>query len=83
MRITVLETISDDRTYESLEIALDEKTKFHVCSSDSPEDNTLSRNFSDCYDIPELLRKAYEAGRNGEEFELEYVIDETEIDDLL
>jgi hypothetical protein len=71
MKITVVETISD-YTYESLEITLDGETKFHVFSSDSPEDNTLSRNFADCYDIPELLRKAYKAGLNGEEFEVEY-----------
>lgn len=73
MKVTVVETISDDFTYESLEITLDGKTKFHVYSNDAPEDNTLSRNFADCYDIPELLRKAWEAGRNGEKFEVEYI----------
>ena len=36
-----------------------------------PEDNNLTRNFSDCYKIPELLKMAYEAGKNNEEFEIE------------
>lgn len=33
------------------------------------EDNTLARNFGDCYIITDLVRMAYEAGKNGEEFE--------------
>lgn len=72
MRIVVTEEFSDDYTYESLEIVIDNKAKFHVYSSDSPEDNTLSRNFSDCYDIPALLKKAYEAGKKGEKLEIIY-----------
>lgn len=42
-----------------------------------PEDNNLSRNFSDVYSIPKLLKKAYNAGKNGEKFEIE----EKEIDE--
>lgn len=80
MKVTVITTISDDFTYESLEITLDESIKFHVFSdANLPEDNTLSCNFADCFDIPELLRKAWEAGRRGEEFEIEYVGEEVEI----
>lgn len=73
MKVTVLRTVSDDYTYEGLEITLDGKIKFHVYSSESPEDNTLSRNFADCFDIPALLRKAWEAGQRGEKFEVEYI----------
>lgn len=36
-----------------------------------PEDNTLGRNFNDVYSIPDLLKIAYEAGKNGEEWELD------------
>lgn len=73
MKVIVTREISEDYETESLEIVIDYHTKFSVCSSDSSEDNTLSRNFSDCYDIPSLLRKAYEAGKNGESFDVEYV----------
>lgn len=73
MKVVVTETISDDMTYESLEIVIDDITKFHVYNdSFSIEDNTLSRNFSDCYDIPLLLEKAYQAGKNGEKLEIIY-----------
>lgn len=34
------------------------------------EDNNLYRNFSDCFSITTLMKAAYEAGKNGEDFEL-------------
>ena len=73
MKVIVTERVDFEWGYEELEIVINDNTKFKVGSYDAPEDNTLSRNFSDCYDIPELLRKAYDAGRNGEKFEIEYV----------
>ena len=36
-----------------------------------PEDNNLGRNFGHCHSIPALLEQAYNAGKNGEEFEIE------------
>lgn len=36
-----------------------------------PEDNTLSRNFNDVYSIPDLMKMAWEAGKNNEEFVVE------------
>lgn len=66
-------TEHDGWGYDSLEIEVDGNSKFSVSSSDdSPEDNNLLRNFSDCYGIGELMELAYNAGKNGEEFELEY-----------
>ncbi|QOV08276.1 hypothetical protein Kirov_77 [Bacillus phage Kirov] len=74
MKVVVTELVSEDFDYEMLEIVIDDTTKFKVDNADdSPEDNTLSRNFSDCYDIPALLKKAWEAGKRGEEFNLYYV----------
>lgn len=35
-----------------------------------PEDNNLNRNFNGVYKIDKLMKKAYEAGKNGESFEL-------------
>lgn len=37
------------------------------------EDNTLSRNFSDVYQIEQLIREAYEAGKNGEDLNIEEI----------
>lgn len=51
-------------------ITIDGQTVFTVQDGE-PEDNYTYRNFNDVYDIPNLLRKAYEAGVNGEEFQLE------------
>lgn len=34
-----------------------------------PEDNNLCRNFDGVYTIDRLMRMAYEAGKNGEDFE--------------
>ena len=36
-----------------------------------PEDATLERNLNFVYDIPDLMRKAYEAGKRDEEFIVE------------
>lgn len=66
MKLTTTNTQNDD--YETtFEIAVDGKIEFSV-SEGSPEDNSLGRNFSDCFNIPDLMRMAYDAGRRGEEF---------------
>jgi len=36
-----------------------------------PEDNNLSRNFSDAYSILGLIRKAYAGGKAGEALDIE------------
>lgn len=56
----------DERS--SIEILIDGKRVFYVHDGE-PEDNNLSRNFSACYTIVELLKRAYEAGKRGEPFE--------------
>jgi len=35
-----------------------------------PEDATISRDFNDVYNIPDLMKLSYEAGKNGETFEI-------------
>ena len=45
---------------------------FSVCD-DEPEDSNLGRSFSDVYCIGSLMQMAYNAGKNGEEFEIENV----------
>jgi len=38
-----------------------------------PEDMTLFRDLSDAYFISNLIQLAYQAGKNGEEFEYELI----------
>lgn len=45
---------------------------------DCPEDATLERDMSFVYEIPDLMRQAYEAGKNGEPF---VVTEESEDDE--
>ena len=56
----------DDWRY-SLDIVVDGESVFSVGDGE-PEDNSLSRNFNDCYNIVALMRRAFEAGKRGEEF---------------
>lgn len=54
---------------DAIEIEIDGKTVFSVYDGDT-EDNSLNRNFSDCYRISELLEMAFDAGVNGEKLEI-------------
>lgn len=78
MDVVVTNTYNLDDGYESLEIVIDGNIKFHVHNSDSHEDNNLGRNFSDCHDIPELLRRAYLAGCRNEPFNVTHYEGEEE-----
>jgi len=53
----------------AMQININGERVFRVADGE-PEDSNLSRDFNDCYGIPNLLKKAYEAGINKEEFEL-------------
>lgn len=70
MKVTVVKS-EDTRDYRNLlEIFVNDEQEFYAVDGE-PEDNTLCRNFNDCYSIPALMRAAYEAGKRGEEFVLE------------
>lgn len=56
---------------DAYEIKINGKRVFKARDGE-PEDNSLGRDFSDIYNIPDLMKIAYEAGKNGEEFEIEY-----------
>lgn len=64
----------DWRGYYSLET---EGNKLNFLDGE-PEDANLSRDFSDVYSILELVKLAHEAGKKGEELEIETI----KIDDL-
>jgi hypothetical protein len=74
-----MKVIIKSRTSEELEefdfrdhltIEVDGKIVFDV-SDGEPEDGTLSRDFCDCFSIGDLMEMAYNAGKNGESFELQ------------
>lgn len=60
---------NDYRNY--LEIEVNGVIKFSVGDGE-PEDSNLSRDFSDCFNIKNLMFQAYEAGKNGEQINFLY-----------
>lgn len=61
----------------ALSILIDGKSVFSVWD-DEPEDSNLSRTFYPCFEIPKLLKLAYEAGKRGEEF----IVEKQEVDEI-
>lgn len=57
---------------DEVEIVIDGETVFYVMDGEV-EDNVLARNFQDVYKIASLLERAYNAGKNGEDFSIEKV----------
>ena len=57
---------------DSLLIKVDGEIKFNV-SDGEPEDANLSRDFSDCFGIGNLMKLAYDAGKNDETFSFEEI----------
>lgn len=62
---------------EAIEIKVDGVTKFSVMDGE-PEDSNISRDFSDCHSVVNLMKLAFEAGKKGEEL----LIEEIETDDI-
>ena len=79
MKVLVTAKVSSDMRQEMYEIVLDGVHKFSVLTDeDAPDSNRLGHpNLEDIYDLPALLRKAYEAGKRNEEFVVEYEVEET------
>ena len=76
IEITQVEFLTDDDYVEILTIdAGDIKLEF---GDSPPEDNTLKRNFQDVYKIEELIKKAYQAGRDNNGLELSKMLIVTE-----
>lgn len=73
MKVEVL-SLTDEEAWEDcgdvLQININGKQAFCVWDGE-PEDANLSRDFNDCWQIADLMRTAYEAGVNGESFDLE------------
>lgn len=71
-QITLTDKAAMDRYGDMLVVEIDGKQNFCVCDGE-PEDNNLYRNFNDCFKIISLLKKAYKAGKNNEELNIEMI----------
>lgn len=60
---------------EAMAINIDGKEVFRVMDGE-PEDSNLCRDFSDCYKLPKILKKVFDAGKAGETFSLKRIKDE-------
>jgi len=67
MEVRVVKSFDEDEYRSGLEIYVDDNSVFSVYDGE-PEDNSLRRNFNDCYNIVSLLRVAFTAGAEGKEF---------------
>jgi len=65
-----VEELEDNDYQDVLEIYINGLRVFSVHDGE-PEDNTLSRNFSDCFSIVEMMKVAFDAGARGESWEVE------------
>lgn len=63
------ETLEEYDYNDKLQIKIDGNLVFEVRDGE-PEDNNLSRNFNDCWNIEDLMLMAYEAGKRRENFEV-------------
>lgn len=63
MLIKQVASFDEEDMTSSIEIYFDDEKQFEVYESEATEDNTLGRNFMDCYEILNLLREVYELGK--------------------
>jgi|APSaa5957512576_1039674.scaffolds.fasta_scaffold233124_1 hypothetical protein len=75
MKLTVItqsNAFFNENFTQFVEFKIDDKlvASFH---DGEPEDNTISRNFNDIHKISTLIKHAYNAGKRGDEYEVEYI----------
>lgn len=56
--------------HDKFEIFINGKEVFSVYDGE-PENNNIARNFNDVYKIIDIIKMAYEAGKNGEELTID------------
>jgi hypothetical protein len=79
MKIRVIHSVSRWSEEPHVEIEVDGSEVVSIGSfCECPEDATLYRDLGFVYDIPKLMKEAYEAGKRGEEFEIEETNEEDE-----
>lgn len=52
------------------EIVVNGVKRIHASDYGEPEDNSLSRDLKFVFDIVKLMRESYNAGKNGEDFNI-------------
>ena len=72
MKVKIINTTDEGDYRDGLRIEINDKRVFQACDGE-PEDNGLTRNFNDCYNIPKIIAAAFEAGRIKEDLEVEQV----------
>lgn len=73
--ITPSEELFEEMDYRQfIEVKVD-GMKYIDCYDGEPEDSNLMRNFSDIFRVGELMKMAYEAGKRGEDFNLNHIED--------
>lgn len=78
MAIIIIEHYPDEEDWGqyagvSTQITTNEGTQSVGFYGGEPEDMTLDRDLSDAWNVVELLKLAYNAGKNGEELEIEQI----------
>ena len=63
-------TCGDEEAYE---LIINGKSELYVRDYGEPEDNSLCRDLNFVYSIIKLMKKSYEAGKNGETFDVEAI----------
>lgn len=76
MKVKITVTVTNEyRQFYEIEI---DGTQVFSVGDGEPEDSNLSRDFNDVFAIPDLMRRVYEAGQQGEELFFEHEdVDET------
>lgn len=72
MKVKVIfQKTEDGENDTGVEIIIDGKREFCIREGE-PEDMLMWRDLSDAYNVEGMLQRAYLAGKNGEEFSIEY-----------
>lgn len=72
MKITNVNSLDKEDYRKFYQIKVNGKTEVSFCDGE-PEDNNMGRNFCGVNSITRLMKMAYEAGKNGEPFEVDGV----------
>ncbi len=76
MKVTVFsrsdEQLDQNDYQDCLEIKVNGKRRFRVHDGEL-EDGNLARDFNDCFKITELMKEAFDSGKNGENIEFEHL----------
>lgn len=74
MKIKII-SATDGDGYERQEMEIDGKDVMYVGPlCENPEDAIIGRSLVSCEEVADLMKKAYDAGKRGEEFSIETIV---------